>query len=395
MTQRRTPVWTSLALLLGLGGAVLGTSALVASGCATLGTKGGEAEGLPHNGTGPFRDLTIEETGVRPRGAAMALSGVTVDTAMIALDGSLFYASAAFVPQPRIDGGVAPDAGGVDAGAADAGGSSVQFAAPDWSLHMPRTISRSVPRPAATGQTHVTQSPGFDAGTEILAADAAWEGGYVSDPWALLADDGSVRLYYAAAGGIGVATASSVTGPYTRTGAPIVAASGSTTPRRPSVVDTRLLTGAAHAYLMYYEEDGAILAAGSSDGLSFTPLGAVTLPAMPPRDDRDATEIEVGGPGALVVTSPAERSFVRLYYESRRDNGNTLITLAAAADGMSFEAFGRPVVDERDRRFPSAYRVDERISLLYQWDPSGTGTAQGSVFVGIAPGGVTLATPEM
>ena len=85
---------------------------------------------------------------------------------------------------------------------------------------------------------------------------------------------------------------------------------------------------------------------------------------------------------------------MRLYFESRRSNGNTLVTLAASPDGASFEAFGRPVVEERDRRFPSAVEIDDRVSLLYQWAPRDRTASRSMIMVGIAPGGVRL-VPEM
>jgi len=366
----------------------LGACACV-GGCATLGGGGGEPEGLPHNGTGPFRDLDTDETMGTPAGAALSITNVSMDSAMVASDGSLFYGAARTLPPVAMpDAGVMDDAGvGSDAGGArDAGGGPPTFVAPDWARHQPRTISRS---PARAG------NPGFDAGTEILAATAAWQGGYVSDPWAVLRADGSVLLYFAAEGGIGVATASSPSGPYTAQASPVIAASGASVPRRPSVIDTRLLTGASHPFLMYYELDGDIVAAGSTDGLAFSPIGPITLAVMPARDDRDGDEVEVGGPGALVVTSPAQRSFVRLYFESRRSNGNTLVTLAASPDGATFEPFGRPVVEERDRRFPSAIEIDDRVSLLYQWGPRDRTASRSMILVGIAPGSVRLAPEEM
>lgn len=403
---RRSVLWLAA---LGVSALASLASTTLAPGCATLGGTAGEPEGLPHNGTGPFRDLDPDETNVRsPRGAALAIGGVTIDSAMVASDGSLFYAGAMAMARPMPDAGMPQDAGvptdagvvddsGVVADAAvpttpDAGPAPATFAAPDWSAHAARSISRSAPV-AAMGLDHVTNSPSFAAGSAVLSASQPWEGGYVSDPWALIRADGSVLLYYAAEGGIGVATGASVSGPFTGSASPVIAA-GASTPRRPSVIETRLLSGASHAFLMYYEDDGRILVAGSSDGLAWSAIGTVSLTPMPARDDRDGDEIEIGGPGAIVVTSPANRSFVRLYYESRRSNGNTLITLAAAPDGATFESFGRPVVEARDRRFPSAFEIDDRISFLYQWAPDGLGTSQGTVFVGVAPAGLRLA-PEM
>ncbi|MFN7701184.1 MAG: hypothetical protein ACK5U8_25050 [Deltaproteobacteria bacterium] len=375
-------------------------ASLAAAGCSTLGSKGSSPEGLPHNGTGPSRALDDEETDVRPANRAIALGSASIESGRVAGDGSLFYASAVVMVRPSPDAGRS-DAGPSDAGLSDAGPSdagpppSPRFAAPDWTGHGPRTISRSAPR-QAEGLSFTTRSPGFGLGAEVLGATHPWEGGYVSDPWALVREDGSVLLYYAAEGGIGVATASSVAGPYEGSTTPQIAAHEGVVPRRPSVIETRLLAGASHAFLMYYEDGGSIAVAGSSDGLSFTPLGELALPAMPARDERDGDEVEVGGPGAIVVTSPARRSFVRLFYESRRSNGNTLVTLAASADGDAFEAFGRPVIagndaDSRSRRFPSPAVIDERISLLYTWSGDSPGASEGTIFVGIAPAGVRLA----
>lgn len=393
-SRRPHPTATTRPLLLALGLLL----AAIAPACATLGTKGGDPEGLPHNGTGPFRDLTTAETGISsPRGAALSMRGVTIDSAMVASDGSLFYASATALRPPPADAGPGDLDGGPpvdepDAGpptTPDAGPTSVSFPAPDWSTHTPRTISRSAPREAGE-RAYVTQSPSFDAGELILEASEAWEGAFVTDPWALVRGDGSVWLYYVAEGGIGLARGASAGGAFTHASAPIIGLEGGALPRRPSVIDTTHLEGASHAFLMYYELAGTIRIAGSNDGETFDPVGSLDVPRMAARDDRDGEELEIGGPGAVVYTSAASRSFVRLYYESRRTNGNTLITLAASSDGAHFEAFARPVVDARDRRTPSPRVIDHRISLLYQWSPSGLGMSQGTTFVGIAPGTLEL-----
>jgi len=236
---------------------------------------------------------------------------------------------------------------------------------------------------------------GFDAGTVVLEATQPWEGAFVTDPWLIAGPSGDWRLYYATSAGIGVATAASPSGPFTHGTAPIVAGSGTSAPRRPSVVSTAGLEGASHPFLLFYERDGRIETQGSSDGLSFTPIGLITLAPLVARDDRDGLEESIGGPGAVVVTSPLGRSFVRLYYESRRSNGTAIITLAASPDGITFEDFGRPAVSELGRRFAAPFILAERVSLLLQWTTPPRGTpGEGSLFIGIAPAGARLA-PEM
>ncbi len=351
------------------------------SACSTLGGPPAEPVTLPHNGTGPYRDLDELETNVMPEGSAIALTGESIDNGMIAPDRSLFYASAVFVPPPPVDAGVG------DAGVSDAGVGPAITLGPNWDNHMPRRISRSAGR---------SGNMGFDPGTVVLEATEAWEGSYVTDPWLIPGPSGNWMLYYATSAGIGVATAASPSGPFTHGTAPIIAASGTSVPRRPSIVSTAGLEGASHPFLLFYERDGHIETQGSSDGLSFTPIGQITLAPMAARDDRDGDEQSIGGPGAVVVTTPLGRSFLRLYYESRRSNGTAIITLAASPDGVTFENFGRPAVSELGRRFASPFVLDERISLLVQWAASPRGASgEGSLFIGIAPAGARLAPEAM
>src|SRR4029078_5689405 len=93
-----------------------------------------------------------------------------------------------------------------------------------WPAFGPRTIQRA---------SHIEGKQGFMPGASILAAQATWEGADVFDPWVVVLEDGTARLYYAAAGGIGLAVASSIDGTFERVSdAPLL----SGTMRRPSVV---------------------------------------------------------------------------------------------------------------------------------------------------------------
>ena len=371
--------------------ALAGAQSVLAMGCSLLGSPGSQPEGLPHGGTGPFRDTTVEETGVAvPSGAIVGPGEEAMERAMV-VGGMLFYSAAAPIPaMPMPDGGM-PDDGGVmdDAGVTDAGaidaGAMEDDPAPDvdWSAHRPRRILRSAGRP---------ENLGFATGTVVLEADATWEGGWVGSPWAI-ATDGGALLYYQAEGGIGVARAGELGGAFARVGdAPILAASGSEIPAHPTVIDASALEGEDARFQMFFERGGLVRRATSDDGLEWTDAGPIAIPAMPERDERDSPEVRLGAPGAVVVRTEAGRSVLRLYYESHRMNGTVLLGMVASTDAREFEALGRPVVLERDRRRPTPFALDTRITLLMQWAPRSRGRSVRGVLMGsVAPGGASVA----
>ncbi|MFO0685555.1 MAG: hypothetical protein U0234_26075 [Sandaracinus sp.] len=367
--------------------AVLSCALLLALGaCSTLGTPASPPGPLPHGGTGQFRDLSSQETGLAPMAAGITLvagSGFAVDDVM-PFRGDLFYAGAPSAP--RGDAGTMDDAGapsdaGVPRDAAldanvDAGPEPID--AVDWSRYQGRRILRS-PR---------SEEWGFQRGTEVFTASEPWEGGYVTDPWVVAHPDGRLLMFYAAAGGIGVASATSVEGPWTRVGtSPVLGAMGGAVPRRPSVVVTRDMPEVGAAFLMYYELEGTLRLARSDDGTSFTDAGALDVPPIAQRDDRDGNEISIGGPGAIVVVTPAGRSVLRVYYESRRDNGTVLIGMLGTSDGPTLEQYPLPMFSGRDRQRPAPRYVDQRVTLLYTWAPRGQ---TGQAMVSITPAGTRL-----
>lgn len=356
------------------------------AGCSLLGTPASPPGPSPHAGTGQFRNMTTDETGIGavPQGATIILSSTGVDNGMAA-EGHFFYAAGRAIPvdagmpdsgmpdadvDADVDAGDPLDAGepvdaGVDAAMSpDASmpdaGLPPERDAVDWARFEPRRIFHSPPGEAW----------GFTPGTVVLEAEEAWEGGYVTDPWVVERADGSFLLFYAAAGGIGVARASQIGGPYTRDSAPLIAAVGSDVPRRATVVRTADLEGAPAVELLVYYELAGQIHVGTFDGSAFDELATLEPPALPQRDDRDGDEIAVGAPGAGVVVTPSGRSVVRVYYESRRSNGTTLIALMATADGQTFDFFDRPVFAERNRQAPSPRQVDGRTTILYAWIPN-------------------------
>jgi hypothetical protein len=326
-------------------------AAIIACACGTIAEEELELVPAPHNGVGPFRPLDRAETGVpgSPAGRVINTRGA-VATPMVA-DGHLFYAFAE--PLPDV---MPPEMPGE---------------AIDWSFFAPRAIHRALP-----GDERL----GFPTGSEILSAEAAWEGESVRDPWAIVLPNGRALLYYAGDGGIGLAEATSVSGSFTRAGeTPILAPLAGETLARPSVV---LFEG---TYFMYIEiGDGTIARAESSDGRTFTRAGTADVFRDPV--DGVPDEVAVAAPGAIVATTVSGRSFLRLYLESHRADGTRLVSLAGSADGRTFERLERPVVESPGSGEPGPTIVDERVSVLYYTAPAvQSGLQTRAIVGGVAP----------
>lgn len=315
------------------------------SACSAIGDSAEIAGIFPHGGTGQFRILDRDETGVAGQ-RAISVQRFAFDAAMVA-DGYLFYAGAPLLESP-------PEV------PAEHPAREVY-----WDAFEPRAIYRSPPR----------GNFGFSPGTPILTAEAPWEGGAVFDPWVVTGEDGRVRLYYAAQGGIGVAEADRIDGAFTRVGSgPILADDGTGgVPRRPSVV-----RGVDGAFWMYFDAGSGIGIARSEDGLTFERVdGDSSTPAIDPvivtgDDLGDSPEVAMRMPGAVAVDTPAGRRLVRLYYESWREDGSVRAYVAGSVDGIAFERHELEVFDAGDVRMPSPRLLDARVTLLYLNLPGST-----------------------
>ncbi|HEY8428540.1 MAG TPA: hypothetical protein VIL20_09210 [Sandaracinaceae bacterium] len=358
MTRRR--------IVATLSGPVLAAALAGLPACSAIGDPGGMPRGYPHGGTGQFRPLEPDEVGIAD-GRAIALQNTAIEAAMVA-GGFLYYAAA-----PRLDEPPEPPEGFPE--------SEVL-----WDAFAPRAIFRSEPR----------DNLGFSRGTQVLAASEAWEGEEVFDPWAVI-DGDVVRLYYAAEGGIGVAT-STGGGAFARERAPILDGDDALAgvPRRPSVV-----RGPDGAWWMYYDAGGAIGVARSEDGIAFARIDAdPSTPAIDPiviegDDGRDTEELSVGHPGAVSLVTITGRHLVRVYFESRRDDGTILPYVAGSEDGVNFERHEVPIMAELDVRFPSPLLLDDRVTLLYANVPFRSGGHQMRKLIGaVSPAGESFAPDE-
>jgi len=346
----------------------LAALALCDVACSSIGDPGGTPDGLPHGGTGQFRMLQRDETGISGplAGRAIVLIDIAVESAMPA-GGHLFYAQAPLLDEPP----ELPE---------DHPPGEVF-----WEAFGPRTIHRGAAREEGTGA--------YDYGPEVLAATEGWEGDEVFDPWAVVDDDGTARLYYAAAGGIGVAEASSVDGTFSRAAGPIVAPedAGGEPPRRPTVV-----RGVDGAWWMYFSAGGSLFAARSEDGVGFEVLDGLSFEHTEGESDEGASpEVAMIHPGAVRVETRAERALIRVYFESVREDGSHTTYVAGSEDGLAFVRHPRAVMEQTDVRFPAPLLLDERVTLLYESLPFFGGAYQTrAVAVAVSPAGDSFVPEE-
>ena len=338
-----TRLRTSLALLLLLG-------------CGTLGTETDFPGAITTSGVGPFRQLERYETGIprAPAGQAVDAHALFVDSGAAA-GGQLFYAAADILADPPERDATLPSY------------------AIDWAQADGRGIYR-----AASGGFSGTLAgesvslPGFAPGERVLSAEQSWEGGEVFDPCPVMLADGRLRLYYAAAFGIGVAEASAPDAALTRVGdGPILAPDASTgaggTPRSPAVVDL-----GSEGVLLYYDVGDGVRVARSDDGLSFTPVD--TDPSTPAIDPIYTTTPEPGPdaptegipsmPGATAAITPTGRRVIRLYFEVPEDDGTRIVSVSASSDGVLFERYGAASFKGDDPGAPRPWLHDDGATLL-------------------------------
>jgi|GEM_PF-935799 len=265
---------------------------IVLSSCATLASAGHGDENLPSSGVGPFRPLTDTE-----------LSHANVPPYVFS-DTAALYREPSVLPLSSDPGAMAvalyvvAHVGGHDA--------IVRTHADD---------ARSFYGGSADNQdtSHPRHVPPV-----VLKADQPWEGTDLSGPSALSVG-GQVWLYYAAAGGIGLAQ-SSDGATFTKLSQPVLApGSGweSTPPRAPSVAV--FPDGSWH---MLYAAGDSIGEATSDDGKTWTRVGdpvlaptpAVDPSTLPPGVQPPFDEGQVGDPLLLPRTTIAGRLQVRVLY---------------------------------------------------------------------------------
>lgn len=245
----------------------------------------------------------------------------------------------------------------------------------------------------------------------VLAADQAWEGASVSGPFALREREGGITLYYAAAGGIGVArSADGLT--FQKGGGPVLA-------RDPASAWETTELHAPSAYVLpdgrvrlLYASGTSIGEAESADGLRFTRLDAdpstpavdpILTPAadaapgsLLPHEKPPFDTARVGDPCASIMVTPAGRLHVRVLYTGADATGRTAIGFAARfGEAGRLERQGSPVYSVGAKEAAPALLIRGDASYLYvqqdrRFDERLTYTAIAAAF---APGSTHLPTP--
>ena len=359
-------------------------AAALAASCATLPETGGGDEALPSAQAGPFRAIAQAELG-NSRGAPYVMDdndALTRDPSVVDLDG---------------DPGTLASAGFFAATLHAEGAPADPSAPPNAIVRHDAFDGRSFDRSPVT----------------VLEPAAAWEGGTVGAPSAILAG-GEIWLYYAAAGGVGLARSPDGLA-FTREPAPVLApAPGGwergAVPASPGVV--ALPDGSLRMFYEVAGEGGAasIGEARSIDGLVWERVGdgPALAPSLAPAGSgaSDVDDVEepydslaVGDPAPVLATSATGRAALRLYHAARDRSGRAVIGLAARfADGEPFEravasVFG--AASSLGPRAPCVLVYPER-SLLFATQRAGSSGAQSypAVAAGVAPGNAQLPPPD-
>jgi hypothetical protein len=346
--------------------------------CATLPEAPGGEQGLPSAGAGPFRALVSGELG-NNRSAPNGLSdsrGYARDISVLDVDGQPdTFDVIGFV-------GVAVKVGDVSPGPTTPTASIVRYTAADG-----RSFDRK--------------------GTTVLTPDAAWEGGVMGGPAALRVGE-EIRLYYAAAGGIGLARGDAQGMTFTREAAPVLgpAAGGweaGATPRSPGVV--QLGDG---SFRLFYEVPlpgggSAIGEARSTDGIAFQRLG--DGPALAPGQgggggadggDPPVDGAAVGGPFPMRATSGTGEPILRVYYGAVDGAGKRTVGLAARyGDDAPLQRAVAPVFGTSKPLQPGepCVVVWRDFALLYVTEDASTSDDAPAVAVGLAPATAALPSP--
>jgi len=329
------------------------------AGCGMIGTESAFPGPVQSSGVGPFRVAFSTETSVeleeRP-GAALA-TGRAVEKSSLAPSGHLFYAAADLLGSP-------PDRD-----------PELAEGEVDWARFEGRRIYRSAPR----------ADLGFDEGSEVLEASETWEGEGVFDPF-LAVVDGRTLLYYAAAGGIGVAEAGDVEGTFTKLPGPILEDA-----RSPA-----LLPDPAGGWLLFYTSSEGLGVATSSDGLSFTVREVDVADLLDGDGDEDTPhELRAASPTAVLATTPTGREVLRVYFEVVFDDGTRALSMIAGEDGVTWERLQGYVFQNADES-PAAPGVAlrEEVTVLYFTMPFEQSDAQTRALVAaVAPAHIELADP--
>lgn len=340
-------------------------AALLASACGTLATPAEPPRDLPDNHTGPFRELTNEESAGR--------QCVVVD-----FDGRVDDPSAVRLP----DGTVAVYVARFRDGAS--------------------TIARALVRdgipPGALPAT----------ATDVLAPTQPWQRGAVGAP-SVVAVAGGYAMAYASDGAIGVARSADGVA-WTARDAPTFTGDPATGELTALAAPSLAVTAAGEAVLVYASAGAIWMARAPSPDGPYTRVDA--RPATPGRDpvlaagDAAFEMGAVGDPSLSIETTAAGRALYRLYYTAwttptpMGDAGLVPVSAvgyAASFDGLAFSRVGvavyAPRLASRAPTGPSMVPLAPNVTGLYVGAQCNLSRLRRGIQLLVAPATARLAPP--
>ena len=240
-----------------------------------------------------------------------------------------------------------------------------------------------------------------DADATVLEPSESWEGGVVDAPSVLRVGD-EIWMYYAAAGGIGLATSSDGTN-FTKRSGPVFGASmggwaNGAIPSDPSVV--MMHDG---SFRMFYEAGVGIGEARSNDGIAWQTVSEqpaiwpVPPPDFPAPEEDSVYEpfddVSVGDPVAVLDESALGRQILRVYYAGSNRIGLWSLGMAARYVGETTlqRAYGQVLGNSFAPKGPSVL-VFRDFTMLYFTAPEDDrdDTSAPAIGIGVAPATVSL-----
>ena len=347
---------------------------VLAPSCATMGSEGVGDLDLPSAGMGPFRKLAAEEVpGVAPFVLDDRNANYREPAVLAEGRGALLY--------------VVATVNGVDV----------------------IVRSRALDGRAFFGTTtNVGNRPSV-----VLGADAAWEGGGVSGP-SVMRRGSEIWLYYAAAGGIGLARSTDGL-TFQKQSAPVLARDASSAWETNEVHAPGVYALPDGRIRLLYAAGAAIGEAESADGVHFTRLdpnaatreiepvlGPSARPvagALAPNEKPPFDTATVGDPCVAPRFTPGGRYHVRVLYTGTDDAGVTTVGFAAryGETGMLWrQRLPAYAVNLKERAPAYLELADEGVpkSLLYvAQEHSGLGEKYPAIAAAFAPANLALPPP--
>jgi hypothetical protein len=228
----------------------------------------------------------------------------------------------------------------------------------------------------------------------ILRAELSWEGDWVGSPSAHRVGE-QVWLFYAAAGGIGLARSTDGV-EFMREASPVLAIDtsvgweGGLAPSDPSFLQVGL-----QDYRLYYSVSGRIGEARSRNGTRWDRMedGPLLEPAARSAASPAYDDAAVEEPHALLAQSPEGRRITRIYYAAVDSAGMRTVGLAArfGTAGPLQRAVSPVFATGRNPRSPWVLPLDD-FALLFVTQQAGAAAALDfpAIAMGVTPPSISL-----